>query len=208
MTARSAADASGKTAEKSVGVGRCRSCASPPGLRGRPAEARHRTTGLHPACRRAAQGTGEARDAARPDGHHATRPGRHLRRSEDLLADVADASSGRAGAARLQAVRFRRRGAGQPAERWQRRSGPDARARPRPRYRARRAPGARCRAGPDRARHALSGDLGQPDPSGARGGAGDRRPVELARRCRRQGGHRLGAPVRCSRGEEPPHAPL
>ena len=37
----------------------------------------------------------------------------------------------------------------------------------------------------------------------ARGGAGDRRSLQLARRCRWQGRHRLGAPVRCARGEEP-----
>jgi hypothetical protein len=99
----------------------------------------------------AAQGTGEAKDALAQMGIALRDQSGNLRRSEDLLGDVADAFAriedpGRAGAPRLQALRFRGRRAGQPAERRQRRARRDARAGPLPRHCAGRALGARRRA--------------------------------------------------------------
>ena len=161
----------------------------------------------------AAQGTGEAKDALAQMGIALRDQSGNLRSSEDLLADVADAfariedpaervrlafklfdSEGvalvnllRGGSGALEEMRERARDLGIVLDE----------------HLVRDA---------ERARTELDtlcpGDLGQPHPGGARGGAGDRRSLELARRCRRQGRHRLGAPVRCARGEEPPDAAL
>src|ERR671919_159044 len=108
----------------------------------------------------AAQGTGEAKDALASMGIALRDQSGNLRRSEDLLADVADAF------ARIE----------DPAERV-------------------------------RLAFKLFDSEGVALVNLLRG-ASDRRSLQLARRCRRQGRHRLGAPVRCARGEEPAYAPL
>ena len=190
----SAADAIGKTADK-IGVGvealqELRFAAKASGV-----EQQTLDMALQRFTRRAAeaaQGTGEAKDALAQMGIALRDQSGNLRSSEDLLADVADAFArieDPAERLRLAFKLFDSEGValGQPAPRRQRCARGDARARSRPRHRPGRAPGARCRASPHRARHARSGDLGQPDPGRARGGAGDRRPLQLARRCRRQG---------------------
>ena len=161
----------------------------------------------------AAQGTGEAKDALAQMGIALRDQSGNLRRSEDLLADVADAfariedpaervrlafklfdSEGvalvnllRDGSGALEEMRDRARDLGIVLDEHLVRDAERARTELDTLY---------------------SGDLGQPDPGGARGGAGDRRPLQLARRCRGQGRHRLGAPVRCARGQEPAHAAL
>ena len=140
----------------------------------------------------AAQGTGEAKDALAQMGIALRDQSGNLRSSEDLLGDVADAfariedpaervrlafklfdSEGvalvnllRGGSGALEEMRERARDLGIVLDEHLVR---DA-------ERARTELDTLC-----------SGDLGEPDPGGARGGAGDRRPLELARRCRRQG---------------------
>ena len=133
----SAADAIGKTAD-TIGVGvealqELRFAAKASGV-----EQQTLDMALQRFTRRAAeaaQGTGEAKDALAQMGIALRDQSGNLRSSEDLLGGRrrrlrAHRGSGRAGAARVQAVRFRGRGAGQPAPRRQRRARGDARAGP------------------------------------------------------------------------------
>jgi hypothetical protein len=189
----SAADAIGKTVDK-IGVGvealqELRFAAKASGV-----EQQTLDMELQRFTRRAAeaaQGTGEAKDALAQMGIALRDQSGNLRRSEDLLGDVADAfariedpaervrlafklfdSEGvalvnllRGGSSALEEMRERARDLGIVLDE----------------HLVRDA---------ERARTELDtlsqGDLGQPDPSGTRGGAGDRRPLQLARRRRGQ----------------------
>jgi hypothetical protein len=126
----------------------------------------------------AAQGTGEAKDALAQMGIALRDQNGNLRRSEDLLADVADAF------ARIEDPAERVRLAlscsiprvwrwstcsATAAAHWRRCASVPVTS-----GSCSMKPWSGRGAGPDRAGHALSGDLGQPDAGGARGGAGDR----------------------------------
>ena len=102
----------------------------------------------------------------------------NLRRSEDLLGDVVDAFARIEDPAERVRLTFKlfdsegvalinllQDGSGALEEMRERSR--------QPRHRA----GARCRARAGRARHAFSGDLGQPDEGGARGGAPPATPL-------------------------------
>ena len=211
----SAADAIGKTAD-TIGIGvealqELRFAAKASGV-----EQQTLDMALQRFTRRAAeaaQGTGEAKDALAQMGIALRDQSGNLRSSEVLLGDVATPSP---------ASRTRPSGCGLPSSSSNSegvalvnllRDGSGALEEMRDRARdlgivldehlVRDA---------ERARTELDtlylGDFGQPHPGGAGSRAGDRRSLQLARRCRRQGGHRLGASVRCARGEEPSDAAL
>ena len=70
---------------------RSRSCASPRKLRRRATDARHGAAALHPPGCGGCAGHRRGEGRSRPAGDRAAGSGGHLRRSEDLLGDVADA---------------------------------------------------------------------------------------------------------------------
>jgi hypothetical protein len=188
----SAADAIGETASK-IGVGveallELRFAAKASGI-----EQQTLDMALQRFVRRvaeAAQGTGEAKDALAQMGIALRDQSGNLRRSEELLGDVADAFTRIEDPAERVRLAFKLFDSEGVALVNLLRGGSDALEQMRERARSLgivldehlvRDAG--------RARNELDtlAQVGEPHPGGARGGARDRRPLELARRCRRKG---------------------